>query len=276
MRSAVVATREVISSPANPLIKSVRRAVVQGSLTPEGFAVAESFHLLEEALRSDIPVHTVLTSETVRHAVERHIRSLRTVEMRVVADRLFDEIASTSNSQGVMALVKLPVWKLENVFRGHSLVVVLDGLQDPGNAGAIVRSAEAFGSTGVIFVTGTASPYNPKTLRASAGSLFRLPFVHGVDVEMARTALRQRNLAVFAGAPKAKMLVSEGDMSAPCALVVGSEAHGISEKMRAVAKNLRIATTGVESLNAAAAAAVILYEASRQRARKVESGPGMR
>lgn len=270
MRGTVVATREVISSPANPLIKSVRRAVAQGTLTPEGFAVAESFHLLEEALRSEIPVHTVLAAETVRHAVERHIRSLRTVELRVVSDRLFHEISSTANSQGVIALVRLPSWKLENVFRGHSLVVVLDGLQEPGNAGTIVRSAEAFGGTGVIFVSGTVSPYNPKTLRASAGSLFRIPFVHGVDVEMARTAMRQRNVTVFAGAPKAKTLVSEGDLAAPCALIIGSEAHGISEKLRNPARNLRIVTSGVESLNAAAAAAVILYEASRQRARKLE------
>jgi len=269
MRGTVVATREVISSPANPLIKSVRRAVAQGSLTPEGLAVAESFHLLEEALRSDIRVQTVLAAETVRHAVERHIRSLKTVEMRVVSDRLFQEIAGTANSQGVMALVRLPSWKLENVFRGHSLVVVLDGLQDPGNAGTIVRSAEAFGGTGVVFVTGTVSPFNPKTLRASAGSLFRIPFVHGVDVEMTRTAMRQRNLTVFAGSPKAKTLAAEGDLAVPCALIIGSEAHGISEKLRTPAKNLRIATTGVESLNAASAAAVILYEASRQRAAKL-------
>lgn len=270
MRGTVVATREVISSPANPLIKSVRRAVAQGSLTPEGFAVAESFHLLEEALRSEITVQTVLAAETVRHTVERHIRSLRTVELRVVADRLFNEIASTSTSQGVMALLRLPAWKLENVFRGHSLVVVLDGLQDPGNAGTIVRSAEAFGATGVIFIAGTANPHNPKTLRASAGSLFRIPFVHGVDADMARTAMRQRNLTVFAGAPKAKSLVSEVDLAAPCALIIGSEARGISEKLRNTAKSLRIATTGVESLNAASSAAVILYEASRQRARKLE------
>lgn len=275
MNSTVVATREVISSPANPLIKSVRRAVGQGSLTPEGFAVAESFHLLEEALRSDIAVHTVLAAETVRHAVERHIRSLRAVEMRVVADRLFHEIAGTSHSQGVLALVRLPVWKLENVFRGHSLVVVLDGLQDPGNAGTIVRSAEAFGGTGVIFVSGTASPFNPKTLRASAGSLFRLPFVNGVDVELARTALRQRNLALYAGSPKAKTLASECDLAKPCALIIGSEAHGISEKLRYAAKDVRIATTGVESLNAASAAAVILYEASRQRAQKRDGRTGM-
>jgi TrmH family RNA methyltransferase len=82
--------------------------------------------------------------------------------------------------------------------------------------------------------------------------------------------MRQRNVTVFAGAPKAKTLVSEADLAAPCALIIGSEAHGISEKLRNPARNLRIATAGVESLNAASAAAVILYEASRQRARKLE------
>src|SRR5207247_1254225 len=95
------------------------------------------------------------------------------------------KLADTESSQGVMTLAAPPAWKLEQIFCGQSLIAVLDGLQDPGNAGAIVRAAEAFGATGVLFTKGTVSPFNPKTLRASAGSLFRVPFVYGLEAEPA-------------------------------------------------------------------------------------------
>src|SRR4029077_9374462 len=123
------------------------------------------------------------------------------IRMAVLPDALFQSLAGTETSQGVIALVEPPSWTLEQLFRGRSLVVVLDGLQDPGNAGAIVRAAEAFGSTGVMFLKGTVSPFNPKTLRASAGSLFRVPFVHGLDPALASAALKQAKLDVYAGVP---------------------------------------------------------------------------
>src|SRR5437016_6072802 len=167
-----MAKPETITSAASPLLKDVRRAIARGALTEQGWCVAETFHLLEEALRSDCEVKTVLVAESVRSAAVAHVGRLARVKVVVLADPLFQGLSGTESSQGVMALVKPPVWKLEQLFRGCPLVVVLDGLQDPGNAGAIVRAAEAFGATGVLFLKGTASPHNSKTLRASAGSLF--------------------------------------------------------------------------------------------------------
>src|SRR5579875_1704031 len=146
---------EAISSERNPLLKEIRRAAARGSLTADGFAVAESFHLLEAAL------------------------------------------ASTAATQGVIALVRPPRWTVEQLLRGKSLVVVLDGVQDPGNAGAIVRAAEAFGATGVAFLKGSASAYNPKSLRASAGSIFRLPIVAAADENLLLAALDQRGVALY-------------------------------------------------------------------------------
>jgi len=168
--------------------------------------------------------------------------------------------------------VKPPVWKLEQVFRGCPLVVVLDGLQDPGNAGAIVRAAEAFGATGVLFLKGTASPFNSKTLRASAGSLFRIPYLHGVDRALAGAALQQNRVVLYAGVPQhagrpARML-AEIDLTARCGLIIGNEAHGVSRELRSAALDISIPTVGVESLNAAVAAGILLYEARRQRALK--------
>jgi len=259
---------EVISSPANPLLKDVRRAIARGGLTQQGLCVAETFHLLEEALRSDRAVPVILVAESVRSAVEKHVRGLPSVRVMVIDDALFQNLAGTESSQGVIALVEAPAWKLEQVLRGATLLMVLDGLQDPGNAGAIVRAAEAFGATGVMFLKGTASPFNPKTLRASAGSLFRVPFVHGLDPALASAALKQAKLDVYAGvsAPGIVKKLSDVDFRRHCAIIIGSEGRGVRAAMRASATDLTIPTVGVESLNAAMAATVVLYEAHRQRA----------
>jgi TrmH family RNA methyltransferase len=205
-------------------------------------------------------------AESVQSAVDNHVRGLKQVRVIVVADALFNTISATESSQGVIALVRPPAWTLDQLFRGQALVVVLDGIQDPGNAGTIVRSAEAFGATGVIFVKGTVSPHNPKSLRASAGSLFRVPFVYGMDEELTRVTLAQRRMDAYAAAPRGKKSLQDIDLTRPCALVIGSEGRGVSEKLRAACLDLRIPTLSVESLNASAAASILLYEARRQRA----------
>lgn len=260
---------ESITSAANPLVKDVRRAIVRGTLTHEGLCVAETFHLLEEALRSDCDVKTVLAAESVRSAAESHVRRLAGVKVAILPDALFQSLSGTETSQGVMALVKPPVWTLDQLFRGRPLVVVLDGLQDPGNAGTIVRTAEAFGATGALFLKGTVSPHNPKTLRASAGSLFRLPYLAGVDSALARAALRQHRVELYAGVPARPAnhtrLLADIDFTTPCGLIVGNEAHGVSGELRSAAMDMSIPTIGVESLNAAVAAGILLYEARRQR-----------
>src|SRR4051794_34213908 len=104
---------QTITSAANPLLKDVRRAIVRGALTSQGWCVAESFHLLEEALRSDCEVKTVLAAESVRSAAEAHVRRLRDVQVLVLPDDLFQKLSGTETSQGVMALAKPPQWKLE-------------------------------------------------------------------------------------------------------------------------------------------------------------------
>ncbi len=261
---------ESITSAANPLLKDVRRAIVRGGLTERGWCVAETFHLLEEALRSDCEVKTVLAAESVRSAAEGHVRRLSGVKIAVLPDALFQRLAGTETSQGVMALVEPPSWKLEQLFRGCPLVVLLDGVQDPGNAGAIARTAEAFGASGILFLKGSVSPYNPKTLRASAGSLFRIPFLFGLDPALARAAVQQNKVELYAGVPaRAGALarsIADVDFDGRCGLIVGNEARGVSEELRSAAQDVSIPTVGVESLNAAVAAGILLYEARRQRA----------
>lgn len=257
---------EVITSPANPLLKDVRRALARGIPTEQGYWVAETFHLLEEALRSERAVRAVLAAESVQKMVESHVRGVG-VRVTVVADALFRGLAQTESSQGVIALVAPPVWSLDQLFRGRVLITVLDGLQDPGNAGSIVRAAEAFGSSGVLFLKGGVAPHNPKLLRASAGSIFRVPFVYGLDAELARAALKQAKLDVYAAVPcrGSGGTLPDANLSRKCAIIVGNEARGVSEELRHASIELSIPTMHVESVNAATAAAVLLYEAARQR-----------
>ena len=243
--------------------------MARGGLTNEGWCIAESPHLLEEALRSDCSVKAVLAAESKRASLDGFAPRLAGVKIVVLPDMLFDSIAATEASQGVMALVQPPGWKMQDVFRGRALVVVLDAIQDPGNAGTIVRAAEAFGATGILFLKGSASPHNPKTLRASAGSLFRVPYQHSVATATALATLRQNGIKVFAampadaGSPPGPLATT--DLTARCALVIGNEAHGVAAEWRGAAAGLAIPTVGVESLNAAMAAAILLYEARRQR-----------
>jgi RNA methyltransferase, TrmH family len=261
---------ESIVSAANPLLKDVRRAIARGGLTREGLAVAETFHLLEEALRSDCEVPIVLAAESVQSAAESHVRRAPNVRLAILPDDLFQSLAGTETTQGVMALVRPPTWTIEHLLRRYALVVVLDGLQDPGNAGTIVRAAEAFGATGVLFLKGSVNPHNPKTLRASAGSLFRMPYLAAMDVAVARAALAEHHVALYAGVPArpdgGTRSVTETDLTVACGLAIGNEAHGVSGELRSAAVEVSIPTVGVESLNAAVAAGILLYEARRQRA----------
>lgn len=247
-----------LTSDKNPLLRDIRRAIAKGTPTHDGYCVAETFHLLEEAIRSKRPIKAVIASESMAPTVQT-----KGHRITVVSDALFRTLVSTETAQGVLALVEVPKWSIDDVLKGEALVVALDGVQDPGNAGTVIRTAEAFGASGVLFLKGSVSPFNPKTLRASAGSLFRLPFVYGVDHAEAQAAIG--HLEIFTAAPQGRTSLSAADLTRPCALIVGSEAHGVGDQWKSRATSIRIPTAGVESLNASVAAGIILYEASRQR-----------
>ena len=159
-----------------------------------------------------------------------------------------------------------PSWRFPELLKNPALVVVLDSIQDPGNAGAILRAAEAFGATGAVFLKGSVNPYNPKALRASAGSVFRLPLVAGVTHE---ELFELASMPLFAATPRAATVLADADLAQPCALVIGSEGRGVSPALAAKATGVRIPTEHVESLNASVAAGILMYEARRQRGSEI-------
>lgn len=257
---------QVLTSLENPLLKEVRRAINRGTLTRDGYAVAEGVHLLEEALRSGCAIGCVLAAESARAAVETRLPGDGRRHLRLVDDRVFRSLAATESSQGVITLARAPTWTPDRLFGANPLIVVLDRIQDPGNAGAILRAAEAFSATGAVFVKGSVNPYNPKALRASAGSALRLPMLAGSTAEEALDLLRTHGVAAYAMSPSGAEKVGMAALSGPAALIVGSEGSGLAGAFRRLPR-IGIPTRGVESLNAAMAVGILLYEASRQRGR---------
>lgn len=248
-----------VTSAHNPLLQDVRQAIRKGTLTEDGCCVAEGPRLLAEALRSGCRVEAVLAAETAHPEVPSSIRTV------TLSGSLFRTVSSTENSQGIVALVRPPQWSLDDIFSGVPLVLVLDRVQDPGNAGTMLRAAEAFGASGVVFLKGSVNPYNPKTVRASAGSVFRVPFLGALDEAAFLEEIRLRSAPLYAALPRSSRAALDCNLREPAALAIGSEGHGVSPAIQAQASAVNIPTIGVESLNAGIAAAILLYEAHRQR-----------
>jgi len=244
-------------------------AFSRGELTDDGHAAIESVRTLEEAIRSGLKFRTVFFSESGKSRAERLLPQLGShVETLLLPDSIFSSAVDTESPQGVAALVKLKPHTTEDLFRvADPLIVIAAGVQDPGNLGTIIRSAEAFGGSGVAVAEGTVSPLNPKSIRASAGSLFRLPVVHAKAGELlpilAERGIRLLGTTSHKGAPR-----READLRGGVAVCIGNEGAGLpKELLGKVDSNVVIPHSGkVESLNAAIAASIILYEAARQRA----------
>lgn len=260
-----------ITSRENQWLKTFRVAL-RASRPEENRIALEGVHLVTEAIRSGLKIEAILASAStekqlaeLQPTLDSSTRILRTT------DSLFASVAGTETPQGIAALARAPEYALENLLRGaDSLVIVLVAAQNPGNVGAILRSAEAFGATGVIATRGTAHPYSPKALRASAGSSLRVPVLADLAAPIALAQLRVSGLQILAASasqnPAAKRS-DELDLRAPFALLIGNEGAGLSPEVeRSADARVRIQVAApVESLNAAVAASLILYEAARQR-----------
>lgn len=262
--SVIAMTRvERLTSAQNPLFKIIRRARRAGTLTDDGYCLAEGIHLLEEAIRSRLPMKAVVVTRAALPAVRR-LTGLGRIRVVETDEAVFAEMATTETPQGVLSLVRPHAWRLEEAFGPEALTLALDGVQDPGNAGAMIRAAEAFGASGVVFLKGSVSPFNPKAVRASAGSVFRMPVFSGASAGEFFAAAASLKVQVYVASPGTGEPADTADLVRACALVIGSEGQGLSEPFRRAAA-VRIPTSGVESLNAAVAAAILLYEARRQR-----------
>lgn len=262
-----------VESRQNALVKDLRKAFSHGQPTEQGLIAIEGLRIIEEAIRSGLRFQTMFFSESGRaHAARLQPQVSSHTEMLLLPDEVFSSAVSTETPQGVAALVKPKPAKLDEliqVVNDDLLLAGVGGVQDPGNLGTIIRSAEAFGARGVLLGENTVSCWNAKAVRASAGSVFREPLVR-VALSEAMALLKQRNVRVVAGSSHKGKAVHEVDLTGPLVLLVGNEGAGLPPEILIQADELaRIPhSTRVESLNAGIAASILLYEASRQRAKK--------
>lgn len=260
----------IVQSKQNPRLKELRRALSHPGRENLPLAAIEGPNLLEEALRAGLRISCVF----VAHGSERLLEGLSLpaeTEVLLLPEELINSALSTETPQPVAALVNPPEWTWADIIADRSqaapLLLILAGLQDPGNLGTILRSAEAFGATGVLSLPGTVSAWNPKAVRASAGSLFRIPLL-SVSAEDCFTRLRHARIKLWTTAVTGAKTANQVNLAAPAALIIGNEGNGVPAELAAQADGaLTIPCPGpVESLNAAIAASILLYEASSQRA----------
>ena len=260
---------ETLRSRANPLYKRLRALKERG--TERDLCLLEGPKLVREALAASLVVLEAAFSpraEATPHgrAALAELRE-REVPVRRMAAELLASLSEAETSQGLLALARQPAFDEAQLFRGTPLVLVVEGVQNPGNVGGLLRTAEAAGASGVLLAAGTADPLSWKALRGSMGSAFRLPHRAGRSADEALDAVQERGLVVFATSADGDRRYDEADLRGPAAIVVGSEAAGVSPVVRArAAARLRVPLAApVESLNVGVAAALVLFEAARQR-----------
>lgn len=262
--------REAINSRKNPLVQRARAA---RDGRERGLVFVEGVRLCEEALRAGVPLELVLHTRSLADDARGAslLESLREAcpAVHLVGEDVLDSVSDTKTPQGVVALARRPETGREIVERagGVPLVVVVHMANNPSNAGAMLRVAEAAGATAVVLTRGSTDPLSAKALRGSMGSAFRLPLWTGPTLEEALRWCAGRGIRTIATAAGASVPHTEVDWTRPSAVVVGPEAGGLSdEEARAAGEGVRIPMREpVESLNVAVALAVVLYEAARQR-----------
>jgi TrmH family RNA methyltransferase len=240
-----------------------------------GLALAEGVRLVEEALASGVAIRGAAVAPSLE-GTERG-RALKAaldgagVRHVTVTDAELERLADTDHPQGVVAIIEPRRWTLQAIDPGPQRpALVLDGVQDPGNVGTMVRTALALGAAGVVALPGTAELTNPKVIRGAMGALFRLPAVSTSDAELGAwlaSAGGELWVAAMEGEPIAAAAALGGTQPPPAALVIGNEGAGVRPELVArAARRVAIPMRGsAESLNAAVAAAILLYEVTRDR-----------
>jgi TrmH family RNA methyltransferase len=259
----------IVQSKHNSRVKELRRALANPGRERDGLAGIEGPHLLIEAVRAGLRIHCAFASEGSEKLLERLALPADT-EVLILPREILSSALTTETPQPVAALVEPPSWTWSDLMgprqKAAALILILAELQDPGNVGTIVRSAEAFGASGVICLPGTVSVWNPKAVRASAGSVFRVPLLKA-DADDTFARLKESGITTLAALVNDSLPADGVNLAEPVALLIGNEGNGVPQELAARADGtITIPCPGpVESLNAAVAASVLLYEASRQR-----------
>ena len=253
---------------ASTLVTQVRNLQRRKARKRSRYAIAEGIRLVEEAMAAGVEIRgAVVAQPALEHprtaALVRDLSS-RAVEVEDVTSRVFDELCDTDSPQGILAVVAFPDWRLEALTVGDGATfVVLDGVQDPGNVGTIIRTAFALGCDAALLLPGTADPRNPKVLRGAMGASFRMPVIQLRD-DVFASWLRANAIEAWAAVMEGSSL-ARSSRPARLAVVLGNEGAGVRPAVAELVRH-RVSiplSRGAESLNVAVAAGILLYEVTR-------------
>lgn len=255
----------MITSTSNPKVKSLLQLMKKAKARDaEDVFVAEGMKMYLEAPKERI--RKVCVSESMYRSQKE--RFLGVPELEILSDHVFEAVSSTKTPQGVLCVLQQYHYQMEDLLKTeHPHLLLLENIQDPGNAGTILRTAEGAGANGVILSRDCVDLYNPKTIRSTMGSIYRMPFLYADSLEAVVPVLRAKGIRTYAAHLQGKNSYDEENYRTGCAFLIGNEGNGLSEALSSSADILvRIPMKGkLESLNAAIAASILMYEVCRQR-----------
>lgn len=256
----------MITSSTNQQMKNIAMLIKKAKARKEqGLFVVEGKKMFMEVPREWI--FGVYVSESFLKQEDAKTL-LKGIVYETVSDSVFKSISDTQTPQGILCLVRTPRYEIGQLLQGeHTHLLVLESIQDPGNLGTMLRTGEGAGITGVIMNQTTVDLFNPKTIRSTMGSIYRIPYFISPDLEETLQELKEQGVKVYAAHLKGKMQYDEPDYTKPSAFLIGNEGNGLSDRIAEMADSyIRIPMEGqVESLNAAISASLLMYEANRQR-----------
>lgn len=260
----------MITSNSNPRVKQIIQWQSKArERRKAGVFLTEGIKLFEEAPEESL--REVYVAEGLLNKLlgkPKWDQKLSRIPYEVVSDEVFAKISDTQTPQGILCVVKQPVYSLERMIQHtRPLLMLLEDIQDPGNLGTIVRTGEGAGITGVIMSRQTVDIFNPKTIRATMGSIFRVPFLYVDSLTQVLDQLREKGIHTYAAHLEGKEYYDSFSFIEGTAFVIGNEGNGLQRETAEKAESyLKIPMEGrVESLNAAVAASLLMYEAHRQR-----------
>lgn len=258
-----------LSKRLEKLIKAIRES--KTARTKNGCFIVEGVRSVEEVINSDFEVRFVILSDSFFDSNKAFLEMLKKKvnedRLYIVSDKTFFELTDTVTPQGILGVVNFKDTKIDEVIKDNFLFVALDKIQDPGNMGTIIRTADAASADGIVVGKGCVDIYNPKVVRSAMGSLFHIPIIQSEDLRETLLKLKRKGGQVVTTHLSAKKDYYSVDYKTSTVIVMGSEAEGVSEDIAEISDELiKISMPGkAESLNVAIAHGIVVFEAVRQR-----------
>jgi TrmH family RNA methyltransferase len=265
----------IITSSSNQHIKLIKSLKDKKTRNEKGLFFIEGTRFFEEALSesvlSQVEIVDVFISENISinmimSEIEKY-KYTKKLNIHTITEKIYKDISDTQSPQGILATIKIKKWTINDILNRGDLILILESIQDPGNLGTIIRTADAAGFSGIIASKGTVDLYNPKVLRSTMGSVFRMPYYQTDELKESCKELKNVGIKIYGTHLDAKCSIYEANLNKNVAIIVGNEGAGMSGELMNICDSLiKIKMLGrTESLNASVAAGIVVYESLRQR-----------